>query len=236
MNRHKTTKAGTTDRSAFGVGFFISIGAGLGMTAGVLLGDLVLGMMFGAGAGVMVGAVVEMYRRQPSPSAPSHISQPFRPGSLRWLIGCLVFLGVSALFGGIMLVSSPSGAGPSISSSVLRYSPFSNFLIPGLILGLVFGVGSVGAVLALWTRPTWTFATTLTRFTGEHWAWSAAVALGLGQIIWIVTQMLMLRGVNGLQVVYGALGLVIVVLAFQPGVRKHFALNRLHRLPARGVQ
>ncbi|WP_185974782.1 hypothetical protein [Deinococcus detaillensis] len=225
MTRLKTIKAKTNNRSAFGVGFFISTGAGVGVVAGTLLGDLVAGMMYGAGAGVIVGAVVEMYRRQLPPPAPPHTGQLLRPGSLRWLIGCLIFLGVSALFGGIILVSSPSGAGPSIPLSVLRYSPFSDFLMPGLILGTVFGVGSIGAVLALWMRPAWPLGTALTRFTGEHWAWSVAVALGLGQIIWIVTQILMLRELNVVQVLYGSLGVLIVVLACLPGVRQYFALR-----------
>ncbi|GAA4001473.1 hypothetical protein GCM10022631_10040 [Deinococcus rubellus] len=225
MTRLKTIKAKTNNRSAFGVGFFISIGAGVGVVAGTLLGDLVAGMMYGAGAGVVVGAVVEMYRRQPSPPAPPHTAQPPRPTGLRWLIGGLVFLGVSALFGGVVLVGSPSGEWLHIPLTVLQYSPFSDFLIPGQILGTVFGVGSLLTVLALWMRPAWPLGTALTRFTGEYWAWSAAVALGLGQIIWIVTQMLMVRGVDGLQVVYGTLGVLIVVLACLPGVRQYFALR-----------
>lgn len=232
MNRREKIRAKTTARSAFGVGLFISIGSGVGVMAGILLGDLVSGMVFGASAGVIVGAVVEMYRHQPSPPPPPHTAQPSPPTSLRWLIGGLMFLGVSALFGGLLLVGSPSGAWLHMPLSVLRYSPFSDFLIPGLILGTVFGLGSLGAVLALWRRPAWPPGTALTRFTGMHWAWSAALALGLGQIIWITTQILMVSGVDGLQVLYGSLGVLIVVLACLPGLRRHFALN-VGQAPAR---
>lgn len=236
MTRRKTTKAETNDRSTFGMGFFISIGTGTGVAAGILLGDLVSGMTFGAGAGVIVGAVAELYRRRPSAPAPAHTSQLLRPSSLRWLLGCLAFLSFSAVFGGAGMVGSPSGAWMHMPLSLLRFSPFPDFLIPGLILGTVFGLGSLLTVLALWIRPVWPSGAVLTRFTGEHWAWSAAVALGLGQIIWIVTQILMLRGLNVVQVLYGTLGLLIVVLAFRPSVRKHFALAQLHRLPARALR
>ncbi|TSA79940.1 hypothetical protein FNU79_17270 [Deinococcus detaillensis] len=51
------------------------------------------------------------------------------------------------------------------------------------------------------------------------------MALGLGQIIWIVTQILMLRELNVVQVLYGSLGVLIVVLACLPGVRQYFALR-----------
>ena len=176
-----------------------------------------------------MGSVVELYRRPASSQRPT-AGNP-QTTSLRWLVGCLVFLCVSALFGGLMLISSPSGAdSPSgawyqIPLSVLRYSPFSDFLIPGLILGTVFGMGSFGAVLALWWRPAWPLGTSLTRFTGMHWAWSAALGLGLGQIIWIITETVMLRGVSWMGLIYGSLGVLIVVLACLPGVRRHLALG-----------
>lgn len=223
MTRHKTASP-ARPHSAFGLGSPISIGAGVGLIAGLLLGNLVFGLLSGAAAGTLMGSVVELYRRPASPEA-SQTVQPSRPAGLRWLIGCLMFLGVSALFGGFLLVGNPSGAWLHMPLWVLQYSPFSDFLIPGLILGTVFGLGSLGAVLALWRRPAWPPGTALTRFTGMHWAWSAAVAVGLGQIIWITTQILMVRGVDGLQALYGSLGVLIVVLACLPGVRRYLALN-----------
>ncbi len=232
MTRPKTAIT-ANNRPAIGLGSLISIGAGVGLVAGILLGNLVFGLLFGAAAGTLVGSVVELYRRPASPAEPRTGQAP-RPISLYWLVGCLVFLGVSALFGGLMLVgspvsaSSPSGAWYQIPLSVLEYSPFSDFLIPGLILGTVFGMGSFGTVLALWLRPAWPLGTSLTRFTGAHWAWSAAVTVGLGQIIWIVTETVMLRGASWLGAIYGSLGGKIVVLACLPGVRRHFALNAGH--------
>ncbi|MEO7909594.1 MAG: hypothetical protein ABIV47_08090 [Roseiflexaceae bacterium] len=149
---------------------------------------------------------------------------PTRPISLRWLLGCLAFLGVSAGFGGILLVLNPGGTWLHMPLSILQFSPFHDFLVPGLILGIVFGVGSFATIVALWLHPAWSFGTTLTRVTGEHWSWSAAVTVGLGQVIWIVTQMLIVHGTDWLQFVYGGLGLLIILLTFQPDLRRYLAL------------
>jgi hypothetical protein len=221
MKTSKNTETEADHAVALNLTVIVGGGAGLGLVIGSLLGDLASGLLYGVGTGVVVGSVLEMHRHR-NDTGPVLA----RPPSLRWLLGGLAFLGVSALFGGVVLVGSPSGAWLHIPLSVLRYSPFHDFLIPGLILGLVFGLGSFFAALALWLRPEWRIGTALTRSTGEHWAWSAAVALGLGQIIWIVTQILMVRGIDGLQVLYGSLGVLIVVLAFQPGLRRHLATGR----------
>ncbi len=157
----------------------------------------------------------------PSP----HTGQPTRPISIRWLLGCLTFLGVSAAFGGIVLTLNPTGAWLQIPLSILQFSPFRDFLIPGLILGIVFGLGSFATFLAVWFRPVWSFGTALTHFTGAHWSWSAAVAIGLGLVIWIITQMLMVGGADWLQFMYGGLGLLILLLTFQPGLRHYLALG-----------
>jgi hypothetical protein len=145
--------------------------------------------------------------------------------SLRLLLGCLAFLGLSAAFGGIMLVANPTGGLLGMPISLLRFSPFQDFLIPGLILGIVFGIGSFAAILALWFRPAWSLASALTHATGEHWAWSVALVIGSGQVIWIVTQMLMMRGVSVLHFLYGGLGVLIVFLTLEPNLRRSFSLG-----------
>ncbi|NTV65836.1 MAG: hypothetical protein HGA65_20195 [Oscillochloris sp.] len=235
-----TEAAGATDETAatrlrstrvgggIGTEAGLGIGAGLGMVVGLLFGDMLLGMIAGAGIGMLAGAVYEMWRHpvdEPSPQTGS----PARPVSLRWLLGCLAFLGVSAAFGGIVLTLNPTGTWLQIPLSILQFSPFRDFLIPGLLLGIVFGIGSFATLLALWFRPAWPLGTALTRFTGAHWAWSAALAIGLGQVIWIVTEMLMVRGADWLQFVYGGLGLLIVLLSLQPSLRRYLAPG-----PARG--
>jgi hypothetical protein len=168
-------------------------------------------------------------QRRPRAKTAPRIGRPTRPISLRWLLGCLAFLGVSAAFGGIVLTLNPTGTWLQIPLSILRFSPFRDFLIPGLILGIVFGIGSFATLLALWFRPVWPLGTALTRFTGAHWAWSASLAIGLGQVIWIATEMLMVRGADWLQFMYGGLGLLILLLSFQPSLRRYLAPGPAHK-------
>jgi len=217
----------------WGVG--IAIGILLGTAFGISTNNLAVGLAFG----LMIGAALEKLRRRADmKTQPAHTGQPTRPISLRWLLGCLAFLGVSAAFGGSLLALNPTGTWLQMPLSLLQFSPFHDFLIPGLILGIVFGIGSFATIVALWLHPAWSFGTALTRFTGEHWAWSAAVAVGLGQVIRIITQMLMLHGTYWVQFVYGGLGLLIIVLTFQPGLRRYLAIDTTRVTPrshARGA-
>jgi hypothetical protein len=149
-----------------------------------------------------------------------------RPKYTRWLLSLMLgLLGVGALFGGSMLALNPTGATMQWSLAMLEHSPFHDFLIPGLILGIVFGIGSFVALWAVWFRPTWSVGTALTGFTGEHWSWSLAFAIGLGQVIWIITEVLMTREISWLQPACAGLGIVIMLLTLEPGLRRDLALS-----------
>ncbi len=70
---------------------------------------------------------------------------------LYYSLGSLqIFVGVNAAIAGVMMILDPSGASMGFSVEMLAKSPFSNFLIPAIILFVVNGLGSfVGAFLAL---------------------------------------------------------------------------------------
>jgi hypothetical protein len=60
------------------------------------------------------------------------------------LISLLLFLGLSAMGGGSLLIISPSGKLlGGLPLSILEHSPFSDFLIPGIILFLILGLQAV---------------------------------------------------------------------------------------------
>ncbi len=149
-----------------------------------------------------------------------------RPPLSFWLLAVLLaFLGLGAIGGGAFLVIDPTGASMQWSLEALKNSPFQNFLIPGLLLLIVFGIGSFAVLLVLWLRPAWSFATMLTRFTGEHWSLVAAFAIGFGQVIWIVTQVLMVNISSWLQPVCAAIGVLIMLLTLEPGLRRFLAVD-----------
>ncbi len=117
-------------------------------------------------------------------------------------LALLLFNGLSALFGGSVLVAAPDGSILGLPLSLLARTPFSDFLIPGLILFGVLGMGScIGWVLMYRRRP---------------WSSRWAQVVGLGTVIWIVVQVIMVHGVDVLHVIYAAVGMGIMILAQRP--------------------
>jgi len=113
----------------------------------------------------------------------------------RIAIASLVLLGLGALAGGAMLVSRPDGSAMGFNVALLAGSPFADYLIPGLILGGLFGVGSlVTAFLGL-------------RHSG--WAPLFGIAIGTGQMIWILVELAIIREFSFLHPTMFAIGLVI---------------------------
>lgn len=150
-----------------------------------------------------------------------------RPMSVYVLMGLLTVLGVSALAGGFGLFADPTGESVGIPLEWLEHSPFSSFLIPGLVLFCLLGVFPLLTVFALWTRPGWGLMRPLERRTHEHWSWSAGLTAGIAALVWIAVQFLML-GVRhpvqiGLEVFIAALGLALVASSLLPSVRRYYA-------------
>jgi hypothetical protein len=54
----------------------------------------------------------------------------------------LLFNGIGAFYGGLSLITDPSGQKLQLSLSYLEHTPFHNYLIPGIVLLIVNGVFS----------------------------------------------------------------------------------------------
>lgn len=141
------------------------------------------------------------------------------------LIVLVAIQAVSGLAGGAVLVADPSGGILSMPLSVLRHGPFTDFLVPGLILLLVLGLFPATIAAALWTRPRWAAAGPLERAFGGHWSWIGAGVTGAGLLIWLAVELWMV-GPSSLLVVYAVLGLAIVALALAPGTRRFYRAGR----------
>ncbi len=123
-------------------------------------------------------------------------SRTTRPAA-RWPLALLCgATGITAMLGGALLVIAPDGSLLRAPLAALRYSPFSTFLVPGLVLLLVVGMGNA---IAAWRVARDTEA-------GRESAFVAGVIL-LG---WIVGEMLLLRTLNWLQLGYLAIAIAIV--------------------------
>ena len=116
-----------------------------------------------------------------------------RPGWVWIGIGLQIFVGVMAVPVGLLMVADPNGSPVGIPHAWIADSPFESFMVPGLFLLLVNGIGQLGAA-ALAIRRHWL----------APWAMGGlAVAL----IAWIAVQVLMIP-LSFLQPVIFGIGVV----------------------------
>ena len=116
-----------------------------------------------------------------------------------------VFIGIGAIGGGFMLVKDPSGSALGVPLSFLEGSPFPDFLIPGIFLLAVNGIGSIlGAVLS---------------FTRRRYAQEIAIVLGAILVAWIVIQIVIIRSFSWMHILYFILG--VVELGIGLYIRRH---------------
>ena len=87
-----------------------------------------------------------------------------------------------------------------MDTSLLGNGPFTTFLVPGLVLLLVNGVGSLMGAIA--------------SFRGARLAPELAMGLGLFMVAWIVVQFLIV-GFSWLQVLFFAAGLLEFALGWR---------------------
>jgi peptidoglycan/LPS O-acetylase OafA/YrhL len=90
---------------------------------------------------------------------------------------------------------------------MLDGSPFDTFLIPGIILFLILGIFPMIVFYGLWKRT--------------NWAWTGALMVSAALIIWIGVEIWMVgyHPEPPLQLIYGLLGLFLLVLVMMPSVR-----------------
>jgi len=128
-----------------------------------------------------------------------------RPAAVWALMALLLLQGISGVAGGVSLVAAPDGRIMQMPVSYLDGSPFSDYLIPGLILLLMLGVFPLVVLAGLWLRP--------------RPAWYGAFAVGCGLIIWILVEVLIIP-LSALQAFFGVVGVLIAVVTLLPAVRR----------------
>jgi menaquinone-dependent protoporphyrinogen oxidase len=132
------------------------------------------------------------------------------------------FIGATAAFGGLELIIWQRGAAWLPDLSLLAGTPFSSFLVPGLLLLGIVGVANLVATTLM-----------VRRHLVEHWAVVSAGSLLVG---YIAIEMIVTSTVHWLYLVYLAIGLATVAtglwLRFEPlrsGHRRSRGSARLAR-------
>lgn len=142
-----------------------------------------------------------------------------RPAPVLTTIGVLVFLGITAMAGGGALVFNLGAAPPG--DWLDRIPLIDSWLVPGLVLGVGFGLGSLVAAYGVLRKPRWRWAGFVERLTRYHWSWMTTVLIGLGHVAWIALELTYLPELSVLQVVYGGVGVALVLLPLLTPVRTY---------------
>ncbi len=143
-----------------------------------------------------------------------------RPPLVVVTITLLFFLGVTAVAGSLALIFDLGGGAPP--EEWLDGIPLiDGWLVPGLVLGIGFGMGSLVAAYGWLRRPIWRWLDWLETATRHHWAWLATILIGAGHVLWIGVELALLPDPAWLQLVYGPLGLALMFLPLAPSVSRY---------------
>ena len=116
---------------------------------------------------------------------------------VKTLAGLTAFGALSAL-GGAALAIAANGAGVPVE--YLAHTPFSSYVVPGLVLGGVVGGTQLSAAVALLAR--------------RRRALLMSAIAGFGVLIWIFVELATIRHYPWLQAAYFGLGGLELILVF----------------------
>ena len=110
------------------------------------------------------------------------------------------FIGITAIAGGLRLVSNPNGL-PDVPLEWLVNSPFTNYFFPGLVLLIVIGFGYIVSCTVTFLRK---------RYSGNM-----AALLGICLILYMTLEVWFVGLRNFLQPLYFVLGVIVLILGLK---------------------
>ncbi len=109
-------------------------------------------------------------------------------------------VGLNGFAGGIGLIADPSGGSVGLTIELLSGSIFVNFLIPGVLLFIINGMGNLtGACLTIIKNPLYA---------------KAAMALGVILVIWIIGQIITIGFSHWLHLLFLLFGILEFILGY----------------------
>lgn len=109
----------------------------------------------------------------------------------------LLFNGIGAVYGGLLLIVDPSGTSIGLPLDLLGNSPFPNYFIPGLVLFIVNGLCSLITV-------------GLAAYKWNHFP-KAIFFQGMALITWLMVQLIVIKYIYFLHYVMGSVGILLIV-------------------------
>jgi uncharacterized membrane protein len=117
-----------------------------------------------------------------------------------WTGALQLFVGIGAVVSGVGFILDPDGSNLSMSVEFLKESPFEDFLIPGITLLSINGLGSIlGSFFS---------------FRHHLFAGKMSMILGVAMVIWISAQVYWISWISWLQPVFFVLGIIEIILGF----------------------
>ncbi|MNW45118.1 hypothetical protein D3C74_223720 [compost metagenome] len=144
------------------------------------------------------------------------------PYTVKILIFLHAALGLGAIIGGGSLVLDPTGQMIGIPTEMMKVELFSNYLIPGIILLVVFGIGPLVVMVGLLLKRDCKLGEKLNGLKPMHWSWTFSLYTAFGLIIWIMVQMYILELVAIIHLVYVGWALALQIVTLLPSVREYY--------------
>jgi hypothetical protein len=144
------------------------------------------------------------------------------------LVAILIILSLGAIYGGITLIYDSSGAGLHLRIDEYLNYPFKDFLLPGILLFVLFGIIPLLLIYPLLAKPKMPWANVFNIYRKRHWAWTYSLFLGIILVIWTDTQIWMMGYYRSMQVFYSLYGLIIIIVCLLPNQMRFFSKTHAH--------
>ncbi|MFC1697804.1 hypothetical protein ACFL1H_05700 [Nanoarchaeota archaeon] len=141
--------------------------------------------------------------------------------SSKILIFLLFFQSISAIGGGLGLITGPSGSNLGFNVDMLN-GIFPSFLIPGLFLLIVLGIIPFIVFLGLILKFNNNVFDKFKLYKKYHWSWNYSYYLGIILIMWINIQLLIIVESSIVHFIYSVTGVLIVILANMSSTKKDY--------------
>lgn len=153
------------------------------------------------------------------------ITKKRKPFGLYLLIFLITFLSIGGFYGGLGLILSPDGEFLQMSLNFLEGTPFTNYLIPGIILLIFMGIFPLLLIFPLIAKPDWKKANIFNIYKDMHWAWTYCLFSGIILVLWMDFQLMIIGLGHPIQIIYSFYGIALIIITMLPSVRKYYCLN-----------
>lgn len=121
---------------------------------------------------------------------------------------------------------APDGSLLGRNQDWLSKSPFSTYLLPGVLLFIFLGLFPIlGCIGLLWPRFL-AFPERLNLFKDKHWSWAFSLYSGLMAMMWIIVQQFM-APYFWLQSLILLVTWCIVLLCLLPGIQAKLSTSKM---------